>query len=136
MELKNQNLSDYSKIANEIISLAGKIKIWTFEGNLGAGKTTLIKQLCKEMGIQDSVHSPTFSLVNNYDDKVFHFDCYRLNNLEEAMDFGMEEYLDSDKICLIEWPALVNDILPYPRLSVEISYNHQKSRDFLIKILD
>lgn len=93
-------------------------RVFAFEGQMGAGKTTFIKQLCLEMGTDDVVNSPTFAIVNVYDVKqpyrgeVYHFDCYRLKDIREAMDFGAEEYLYSGNYCFIEWPALIEPLLP------------------------
>src|SRR5690606_9036825 len=89
-----------------------KHKIVVFEGDLGAGKTTFIKSLVKELGSKDEVSSPTFSIVNEYsipNVKVFHFDLYRVKSEDEALDFGVEEYLDSGSFCFIEWPEIIMD---------------------------
>ncbi|MBO4361315.1 MAG: tRNA (adenosine(37)-N6)-threonylcarbamoyltransferase complex ATPase subunit type 1 TsaE [Paludibacteraceae bacterium] len=104
-------------------------RVFAFEGQMGAGKTTFIKQLCLEMGTDDVVNSPTFAIVNVYDVKqpyrgeVYHFDCYRLKDIREAMDFGAEEYLYSGNYCFIEWPALIEPLLPddtvYVRITVQ-----------------
>ena len=104
-------------------------RVFAFEGQMGVGKTTFIKQLCLEMGTDDVVNSPTFAIVNVYDVKqpyrgeVYHFDCYRLKDIREAMDFGAEEYLYSGNYCFIEWPALIEPLLPddtvYVRITVQ-----------------
>ncbi len=94
-------------------------------GEMGAGKTTFIKVLLREMGLQGAVDSPTFAIVNEYalpsGTSVFHFDFYRLNNPQEALDIGLEDYLDSGGICLMEWPELVRDFLPEERVEVFIA---------------
>lgn len=101
-------------------------RVFAFEGQMGAGKTTFIKQLCLEMGTDDVVNSPTFAIVNVYDVKqpyrgeVYHFDCYRLKDIREAMDFGAEEYLYSGNYCFIEWPALIEPLLPDDTVYVRI----------------
>jgi tRNA threonylcarbamoyladenosine biosynthesis protein TsaE len=86
-----------------------------FEGSLGAGKTTLIKKICQKLGCEDTANSPTFSLINPYQTSqakwIYHFDCYRLNTIEEALDFGVDEYLDSGNWCFIEWPELILPLL-------------------------
>ena len=102
-------------------------RVFAFEGQMGAGKTTFIKQLCLEMGTDDVVNSPTFAIVNVYDVKqpyrgeVYHFDCYRLKDIREAMDFGAEEYLYSGNYCFIEWPALIEPLLPDDTVYVHIT---------------
>ena len=95
-----------------------------FNGEMGAGKTTFIKVLLREMGVEEEVDSPTFAIVNEYalpsGTSVFHFDFYRLNNPQEALDIGLEDYLDSGGICLMEWPELVREFLPEERVEVGI----------------
>lgn len=108
------SLDELSELSKKLLTLF-KHKIILFEGDLGAGKTTLIKSLIKEMGSEDEVSSPTFSIVNEYDSKagkIYHFDFYRIKSEEEAMDFGTEEYLDSGNFCFIEWPDRISDLLP------------------------
>lgn len=122
-------------VADEILRLGHEIPVWTFEGNLGAGKTTLIKILAKKLGILDSISSPTFSYVNEYDHKIFHFDCYRLQSLEEALDFGFEEYLDSGKMCWIEWPQVIEGIIPLPKLEIVIAHSQNNSRNISINTI-
>ncbi len=115
--------------ALDILRQSEPHRVFAFEGQMGAGKTTFIKQLCQEMGTDDVVNSPTFAIVNVYDVKqpyrgeVYHFDCYRLKDIREAMDFGAEEYLYSGNYCFIEWPALIEPLLPddtvYVRITVQ-----------------
>ena len=101
-------------------------RVFAFEGQMGAGKTTFIKQLCEEMGTEDVVNSPTFAIVNVYDveqpykGEVYHFDCYRLKDIREAMDFGAEEYLYSGNYCFIEWPRLIEPLLPDDTVWIKI----------------
>lgn len=105
---------DLERAAEEIISKS-KYKIFTLNGNLGAGKTTLVKYLCKVLNCTDSVTSPTFSLVNEYlstSGKIFHFDLYRINYVEELSNIGFNEYIDSDNYCFIEWPSICENELP------------------------
>ena len=110
----------------DMLLQAGKHRVFAFHGNMGAGKTTLIKQLCEEMGTQDVVNSPTFAIVNVYDvstpyvGEVYHFDCYRLKDIREAMDFGAEEYLYSGNYCFIEWPEMISVLLPEDTVDVYI----------------
>ncbi len=120
----NVSLNEMPDVANRILELADNIDILKFEGNLGAGKTTLIKALCHAIGIEQNVQSPTFSIVNVYENidgqQIYHFDCYRLNYVNEAYDFGIEEYLDSGNKCFIEWPQVIDELLPKPHFLVEI----------------
>jgi tRNA threonylcarbamoyladenosine biosynthesis protein TsaE len=112
---KNYQIANLPAVSTQIIALAKEFKIWTFEGEMGAGKTTLIKSICKNLGVIDEVNSPTFSLVNEYKTKngetIFHFDFYRIKSVDEAYDMGIEEYFESGNICLIEWPNMIDEIL-------------------------
>src|SRR5688572_12476011 len=105
---------ELSELAAKLLQYAGDIKIFLFSGEMGSGKTTLIKSLCKELGSNDHFSSPTFSLVNEYQSpkgKIYHLDLYRIRQAEELMDIGIDELLDSGNYCFIEWPALVLDLL-------------------------
>jgi len=118
---------DIAAIAAQLASLVGDFKVLTFEGDLGAGKTTLIAALCRFWGVHGPVGSPTFSLVNEYQakampegDTIFHLDLYRLNNLEECVQAGLEEYFYSGACCLVEWPGRAWDLIPHKRLEVRL----------------
>jgi tRNA threonylcarbamoyladenosine biosynthesis protein TsaE len=107
------SLSDLNTVAEQILKLV-KTKTILFNGEMGTGKTTLIKALVKKLGSKDDVSSPTFSIVNEYatvDDLIYHFDLYRINSLEEVYDFGIEDYLDTEHWVFIEWPDLIKDNL-------------------------
>ena len=110
------NLASLSAIAQEIIETCKGEKIWVFKGQMGAGKTTLIKAIAKEMGIQDLVSSPTFSIVNEYKNeegqKFYHFDFYRIDESEEVLEIGVEEYFYSDSYCWIEWAERIPEFIP------------------------
>lgn len=111
----------------EILHKTEPHRVYAFEGQMGAGKTTFIKSLCEAMGTMDVVNSPTFAIVNVYDveqpyrGEVYHFDCYRLKDIREAMDFGAEEYLYSDNYCFIEWPRMVEALLPDDTIWINIT---------------
>ena len=114
MEFIIHTLDEIPEVAKEIFSQL-KHKLITFEGEMGAGKTTFIKEFVKALGTNDDVSSPTFSIVNEYETDngiVYHFDFYRLNHEEEALDFGIEEYLYSNQYCLMEWPNKIVNFIP------------------------
>jgi tRNA threonylcarbamoyladenosine biosynthesis protein TsaE len=102
--------------AKQLLEQFPSSRIFAFHGNLGAGKTTFIKALCKQLGVKDAMSSPSFSIINEYEtgtgDLVYHFDLYRLKSAEEAFDTGMEDYLYCDNYCFIEWPERAEEILP------------------------
>jgi len=118
---KNETVS-----ALELLSAQEPHRVFAFEGQMGAGKTTFIKSLCEEMGTEDVVNSPTFAIVNVYDvekpyrGEVYHFDCYRLKDIREAIDFGAEDYLYSGNYCFIEWPEMIRPLLPEDTIWVKI----------------
>ena len=118
------SLSEINHIASMFLKAHPADRIFAFYGSMGAGKTTFIKALCEEMQVLDYVTSPTFSLINEYqmenNDKIFHFDFYRINNLSEAYDFGYEDYFYSNSYCFIEWPELIESLLPSTTVKVYI----------------
>ena len=122
----------------EILRECEPHRVFAFDGQMGAGKTTFIKKLCEEMGTLDVVNSPTFAIVNVYDverpykGEVYHFDCYRLKDIREAMDFGAEEYLYSGNYCFIEWPEMIEALLPEDTVWVKIE--PQENGDRLLTI--
>lgn len=126
---KNYGIAELPAIAIELAEVISRFKVVTFSGNLGSGKTTLIKQLCAIWGVQGSVSSPTFSLVNQYTTAnkaigalIYHIDLYRLTGEEEAYNAGIEENLYSNQLCLVEWPERAPAIIPDHALRVEITY--------------
>ena len=131
-----QDVADLPRIAEQIIAIAGDIKVWLFEGDMGAGKTTLIKALCKAFGVMDNVTSPTFSLVNEYENQngstFYHFDFYRIKDETEAMDIGPEDYFYSGDFCFIEWPSKIPNLIPDTHLSIYLEVNPDHSRRLVI----
>lgn len=123
-------LQDVDKVADQLINNV-KTKILLFYGNMGVGKTTLIKEIVKALGSDDETTSPTFSLVNEYsikDDLIYHFDCYRIKDVEEAYDFGIEEYLSSNNWCIIEWPERIESIIETQIDRIYLELNPDNSR--------
>jgi tRNA threonylcarbamoyladenosine biosynthesis protein TsaE len=135
MNLLVERLDELDDAAAEILSYAGNQKIFLFYGDMGAGKTTLIKALCRGLGSTDNIASPTFSIVNEYkspEGKICHFDFYRLKNQAEAMDMGFEEYLYPGNYCFIEWPEKIPGLLPQRYISIKIQAAGDNARRLFI----
>lgn len=131
-------LNDLPKVANAIIQLSDTHKLVAFYGQMGAGKTTLIKQICYQLGVIQEVSSPTFALVNEYETStqqiVYHFDFYRIKNLEEVYDIGYEDYFYSNNICLMEWPENIEPLLQNEEvLKVHIKSTQADRREVLLE---
>ncbi len=111
-----QSTKELPKVAEALIELMEKANVFAFNGSMGAGKTTFIKAICAALGVDNVVNSPTFAIVNEYENPVgepiFHFDFYRLNSVQEAVDIGFQEYIESGYLCLIEWPEKIENLLP------------------------
>lgn len=126
--------------ARQFLELMDDATVYTFTGEMGAGKTTFISALCEALGVDpEEANSPSFAIANEYRsdttaELIYHFDLYRLDTLEEVMDIGFEDYLDSGALCLIEWPEKVEDILPDDTVKVNIKVNDDLSRDLVIDI--
>jgi tRNA threonylcarbamoyladenosine biosynthesis protein TsaE len=118
--------------ARAIMNFADGQTIWLFDGEMGAGKTTLIKAIAQAFGVEDMVQSPTFSIVNEYrnleNDIFYHFDFYRIKNEREALDVGTDEYFDSGDLCFIEWPQKVSSLIPDTYLSIQIEVTSETTR--------
>jgi len=121
-----------SEAARKVIEFSADIKVWLFEGQMGAGKTTLIKSICEVLGVKDNVSSPTFSLVNEYhtakNEIFYHFDFYRIKSEEEASDIGVDEYFYSDEYCFVEWPSLITSLWPDEYVYITIEIISEKER--------
>lgn len=133
LQLVSHDLEGLEEVTLAIIDFSRGKTFWIFEGDMGAGKTTMIKSIGRLMGVQDTISSPTYSLVNEYvndnKDILYHFDFYRLNSEEEALDIGIEEYFDSGNYCFVEWPSKVPSLLPvnqYLTISIEIGDSNQR----------
>ncbi len=128
---KTYKLPDIGSVAKSVIDEADS-RILLFYGEMGSGKTTLIKEIAAQLGVKDLTNSPTFSLVNEYatgeGGRMYHFDFYRIEREEEAYDIGFEEYLDSGDWCLIEWPEKVENLLPLDSVVIRIDINPDDSR--------
>jgi tRNA threonylcarbamoyladenosine biosynthesis protein TsaE len=124
-EWKVNDESELFEVAKELLDFADSQKIFCLFGEMGAGKTTFVKALCKALGVLDLVSSPTFSIVNEYatekSEAVFHFDFYRIRNLEEAYDIGYENYFFSGDYCFIEWPEKIESLLNFPKADIFIT---------------
>ncbi|MDR0660314.1 MAG: tRNA (adenosine(37)-N6)-threonylcarbamoyltransferase complex ATPase subunit type 1 TsaE [Prevotellaceae bacterium] len=124
--------------AASLLPIIKEAAVIAFYGKMGVGKTTLIKELCRKLGVTDVVNSPTFSLVNEYHTEseatIYHFDFYRINKLEEVYDFGYEEYFYSGNLCLIEWPELIETLLPDNTLRLQIEQQPDGTRTISKKI--
>jgi tRNA threonylcarbamoyladenosine biosynthesis protein TsaE len=135
MNLPVKSIDGLKDAAKQLINFAGAEKIFLFYGDMGAGKTTFIKSLCAALGVGESVTSPTFSIVNEYqraNTRIYHFDFYRLKNETEALDLGYEEYFYSGNYCFIEWPEKISGLLPahYIRIDMQVLDDNERLLTF------
>jgi tRNA threonylcarbamoyladenosine biosynthesis protein TsaE len=132
MKILIKDKKHLSAAARQLLEYTGDKKIFAFYGAMGAGKTTIIKAVCESLGAIDIVSSPTFTLVNEYKtnsgDSIFHMDFYRIKKLNEVYDFGIEEYLTGESYCFMEWPELIEEILPEETVKVRISVDESEER--------
>ncbi|SKB72586.1 tRNA (adenosine(37)-N6)-threonylcarbamoyltransferase complex ATPase subunit type 1 TsaE [Daejeonella lutea] len=131
MEIRVRDLKDLPGAAKQLLELSAGIKVFLFRGNMGAGKTTFIKAICEELGASDSISSPTYSLVNEYQSangNIFHFDFFRIRSVAEAYDMGFEEYLYSNTYCFIEWPEKIEELWPANYIEVTIEQDEERVR--------
>lgn len=132
MEIRINNIDDIACAARRFIDNMPQGKVFAFYGKMGAGKTTFIKAICEELGVKDVITSPTFAIVNEYEgdgnSTIYHFDFYRIKKLDEVYDMGYEEYFFSGNPCFIEWPELIEDLLPEDVTKVTIEEAEDGSR--------
>ncbi|MDG2173891.1 MAG: tRNA (adenosine(37)-N6)-threonylcarbamoyltransferase complex ATPase subunit type 1 TsaE [Flavobacteriaceae bacterium] len=130
----NYSIEEIDKTAKIVLSLNPSTKIFIFNGEMGSGKTTIIKAIIKELGYEGIVSSPTFSLINEYfnGDKIYHFDFYRIKSREELLDIGIDEYISSNDWCFIEWPNLIVDMLPDKHIELNIDVISSDNRKIRI----
>jgi tRNA threonylcarbamoyladenosine biosynthesis protein TsaE len=140
MEIKIQDIDHIREAAREFIEHIGEHRVFAFYGKMGAGKTTFVKAICEELGVDDVITSPTFAIINEYTtahqpsdislqtSTIYHFDFYRIKKLEEVYDMGYEDYFYSGALCFIEWPELIEEILPDDAIRVSITEQEDGSR--------
>ncbi len=136
MRLEIESLKTINRTAQQFIDQIGDRTVFAFNGKMGAGKTTFIKSICEMMGVKETVNSPTFSIVNEYEAAdgriIYHFDCYRITKIQEALDLGAEEYLYSGNLCFIEWSENIAPILPDSLVNVDIEEVENGRRQIVI----
>ena len=137
ISIKINDIEHIHEAAREFIGHIGDCRVFAFYGKMGAGKTTFVKAICEELGVEDVITSPTFAIINEYSltshhshltSTIFHFDFYRIKKLEEVYDMGYEDYFYSGALCFIEWPELIEDILPDDAVRVSITEQEDGSR--------
>lgn len=132
-----QSLEAIKEAAHEFIAVMGDYTVFAFNGEMGAGKTTFIKALCEELGVEDIANSPSFAIINEYRSEttaelIYHFDCYRLESEEEAEEIGVEDYFYSGALCFIEWPERIESLLPDDTVEVEMVEQEGGSREITL----
>jgi tRNA threonylcarbamoyladenosine biosynthesis protein TsaE len=136
MIINVSSLQELPQAASQLIDFAGNEKVFIFQGDMGTGKTTFIKAICKALGVDEGVTSPTFAIVNEYKStgkKIYHFDFYRLKTQTEALDMGAEEYFYSGNYCFIEWPEKIPDMLPLHYMSVNVKVLAEGARQITLE---
>ena len=133
MEIRINSLAEINEAAKTFVENMGDATVFAFYGKMGAGKTTFIKAICEQLGVEDVITSPTFAIVNEYrsataDELIYHFDFYRIKKLEEVYDMGYEDYFDSGALCFLEWPELIEELLPGDVAKVTIAETEDGAR--------
>ena len=141
-KIEIKGVADLERAAREFVKLMGDETVYAFYGEMGAGKTTFISALCRALGVdEDLANSPSFSIINEYRsdttaELIYHFDLYRLENVDEALEIGVEDYFDSGALCLLEWPARIEPLLPDDTVKVNITVNDDDTRTLTIQTPD
>ena len=139
MNIKIESLDKIDEAAVEFIRAMGDNTVFAFHGDMGAGKTTFIKAICENLGVSDTINSPTFAIVNEYrsdsGELIYHFDFYRINKIEEVFDFGYEDYFYSGSLCFIEWPEKAEGLIPPIDWQVTINFLNDERRELIINAL-
>jgi tRNA threonylcarbamoyladenosine biosynthesis protein TsaE len=136
------SIESLPQAAKEFAALMGDETVYAFRGEMGAGKTTFIRELCRALGVEDDLaNSPSFSIINEYrSDKtaelIYHFDLYRLESVDDALEIGVEDYFDSGALCLLEWPERIEPLLPDDTVTVNVNVNPDMSRTMTVDIPD
>lgn len=132
MEIVIRDIESIREAARQFVDAMGDNTVFAFYGHMGAGKTTFIKAVCEELGVTDVINSPTFAIVNEYldgnDNQIFHFDFYRIKKEQEVLDIGYEDYVYSGNVCFMEWPELIEDLLPEDVVKVTIEEQEDGTR--------
>lgn len=132
MEIKINNINEINMAAKQFVDAMGNNSVFAFYGKMGAGKTTFIKAVCEQLGVTDVINSPSFAIVNEYLDgrgePIYHFDFYRIKRHQEVLDIGYEDYIYSGNICFMEWPELIEELLPEDAVKVTIEEEPDGSR--------
>ena len=141
-KIEIKGVADLERAAREFVQLMGDETVYAFYGEMGAGKTTFISALCRALGVdEDLANSPSFSIINEYRsdttaELIYHFDLYRLENVDEALEIGVEDYFDSGALCLLEWPERIEPLLPDDTVKVNITVNDDDTRTLTIQAPD
>lgn len=141
-KIEIKGVADLERAAREFVKLMGDETVYAFYGEMGAGKTTFISALCRALGVdEDLANSPSFSIINEYRsdttaELIYHFDLYRLENVDEALEIGVEDYFDSGALCLLEWPERIEPLLPDDTVKVNITVNDDDTRTLTIQTPD
>lgn len=137
LEIKINSLDGITDAARQFVDAMGENKVFAMFGPMGVGKTTFIKAVCEVLGVQDTITSPTFAIVNEYrtdsGEQIFHFDFYRIRKVEEAYDMGYEDYIYSGAVCFLEWPELIEELLPDDAVRVTLTEEEDGTRTITIQ---
>lgn len=136
LEIKIKSLDGIADAARQFVDAMGENKVFAMFGPMGVGKTTFVKAVCEILGVEDTITSPTFAIVNEYrtntGDQIFHFDFYRIRKVEEVYDMGYEDYVYSGAVCFLEWPELIEELLPEDAVRVTLSEEEDGTRTIIL----